>query len=108
MDRFDIGNLRSYYGKLLTEKQNEMIELHYDEDISFGELAEMFNVSRQAVFDAVKKGLNTLKDYESKLGLIARDIKIDEHIACLKQSLNNCDKELSLNIILDIENLLEE
>ena len=72
MDRFEIGTLRAYYGALITEKQNEWLRLHYDEDISLGELAEMYSVSRQAVLDGIKRGEKALRDFESKLGLAGR------------------------------------
>lgn len=38
MDRFEISTLRAYYGALITEKQNEFLRLHYDEDISSANL----------------------------------------------------------------------
>lgn len=73
MDRYEIGTLRSYYGLLLTERQNEMLRLHYDEDISYGELSEMFGVSRQAVLDSIKRGEKTLTQFEEKLRLAYRE-----------------------------------
>ena len=53
MNRFEISTLRAYYGALITEKQNEWLRLHYDEDISLGEIAELYSVSRQAVLDGI-------------------------------------------------------
>ncbi len=76
MDRFEISTLRAYYGALITGKQNELIRLHYDEDISLGELAEMFSVSRQAVLDGIKRGERALAEFEEKLGLVARERKV--------------------------------
>lgn len=76
MNRFEIGTLRAYYGALITDKQDELIRLHYDEDISLGELAEMFSVSRQAVLDGIKRGEKSLIEYEEKLGLVARGEKV--------------------------------
>ncbi len=67
MDRFETSELRSHYGALLTDKQNEMLELHYDEDMSLGEIAEMFSISRQAVFENVTKGKNQLLKFEEAL-----------------------------------------
>ena len=46
MDRFEISDLRSYYGALLTNKQDDMLRMRYDEDMSFGEIAEALGVSR--------------------------------------------------------------
>ena len=77
MDRFKISTLRAYYGGLLTDKQNKMIELHYDDDMSYGEIAEMFEVTRNAVLDSITKGVKHLEEYESVLKLVEKETKID-------------------------------
>ena len=51
MDRFEISTLRSYYGALLTQRQNDLLVMHYDEDLSFGEIANIVGISRQAVLE---------------------------------------------------------
>jgi AraC-like DNA-binding protein len=61
------------YGALLTDKQREFMRLHYEEDLSFGEIAQEFGVSRQAIHDAVKHAERTLDDYEQRLGLVQRE-----------------------------------
>ncbi len=76
MDRFEISMLRSYYGALLTDRQNDMLAMHYDEDLSFGEIAEICGVSRQAVLDGINKGEKHLVEYERKLHLVEKDVRI--------------------------------
>lgn len=66
MDRFEISTLRSYYGALLTQRQNDMLVMHYDEDLSFGEIANIVGISRQAVLDGINKGEKHLCEYEQK------------------------------------------
>lgn len=65
-----INLLMDIYGDLLTEKQRRFVELHYSEDLSFGEIAIQFNVSRQAIYDAVKHALSNLEHYEKTLSLL--------------------------------------
>lgn len=67
-----IGQLMDLYGGLLTERQRTFVQLHYEEDLSFGEIARSHGVSRQAIHDAVKHGEAALEDYEAKLQLLAR------------------------------------
>lgn len=57
------------YGPLLTERQLQFIRLHYEEDLSFGEIAKEYQVSRQAVHDAVKHAEQALEEYDAKLKL---------------------------------------
>lgn len=83
MDRFEISTLRSYYGALLTERQNDMLRLRYDDDLSFGEIADIMGVSRQAVLDGVNKGERHLAEIDSALGFVARDAKIRQLLSKL-------------------------
>ena len=55
----------------MTKKQNDYLELYYGDDYSLGEIAENFHVSRQAVYDNIKRTENILEDYEAKLHLYA-------------------------------------
>ena len=63
--------LFDFYGNLLTEKQKKFLKLHYEEDLSFGEIAERFGVTRQAVYDSIKSSEIVLERYEQALGLLA-------------------------------------
>ena len=67
-----IGQLLDLYGGLLTERQRTCIRLHYEDDLSFGEIAETQGVSRQAIHDAARQAENALERYEEKLGLLKR------------------------------------
>ena len=69
-----IGMLMDLYSGLLTERQRRYVQMHFNEDLSFGEIARTHNVSRQAIHDAVKHAEKALETYESKLGLMARGI----------------------------------
>lgn len=68
----EISMLYDFYGQLLTEKQREVMHLYYEDDLSLGEIAENLKVSRQAIYDTIKKSEKILKGYESKLNLVKR------------------------------------
>lgn len=59
--------LFEFYAALLTDKQMNYIELYYADDYSLAEIAEEFSVSRQAVYDNIKRTERILEDYERKL-----------------------------------------
>jgi predicted DNA-binding protein YlxM (UPF0122 family) len=61
-----------FYGVLLTEKQKEIYDLYYQQDLSFGEISEIRGVSREAVFDLLKRTEEALAYYESKLRLVQK------------------------------------
>lgn len=55
------------YGALLTERQREIVALYYFCDVTFAEIAEQKEVSRQSVADCIKKCRKTLTETENKL-----------------------------------------
>lgn len=67
--------LSDFYGKLLTARQQETIRFYYEQDLSLGEIAENFNISRQAVHDNLKRAEKALENYENNLGLLANYLK---------------------------------
>jgi predicted DNA-binding protein YlxM (UPF0122 family) len=77
--------LNDYYGELLTPKQKTYIKLYYEEDLSFGEIAENLGVSRNAVFRQIKNIEKIFKNYEEKLGLMKKGEKLKEIIEDLKK-----------------------
>ncbi|MBE0467747.1 MAG: YlxM family DNA-binding protein [Candidatus Desulforudis sp.] len=70
MDKFAwINLLYDFYGPLLTARQQRLLELYYEQDLSLGEIAGELRVSRQAVHDTVKRAEESLERLELKLGL---------------------------------------
>jgi len=62
--------LKDFYGPLLTEKQQNVLHMHYENDWSLSEIASIMKTSRQAVYDLIKRSESLLEEYEQKLGLV--------------------------------------
>lgn len=73
--------LYDFYGQLLSKRQQEVMALYHEENLSLSEIAEEFGISRQAVHDTLKKAEQALNEYEAKLGLMARLMKSKEAVA---------------------------
>lgn len=63
-----VALLLDHYAPLLTEKQREVIDLYYNEDLSLSEIAEHAQITRQGVRDSIKRGEQTLFELEKTLG----------------------------------------
>ncbi|HZK33424.1 MAG TPA: sigma factor-like helix-turn-helix DNA-binding protein [Tissierellaceae bacterium] len=68
----EIGTLFEFYGKLLSDRQYSVVELYYIHDLSLAEIGEELNITRQGVFDSLKRGEQNLYDYDTKLKLIKK------------------------------------
>ncbi len=82
-----------FYGTLLTERQQEVLDRYYGENFSLSEIAEEFRISRQGVHDTLKNADKALEDYENKLGLVKKFQKRNK----ILNHMNNKLYEESLN-----------
>ncbi len=99
-----INYLYDFYQSLLTPKQKNYMAFYYLDDFSLGEIAEQYNVSRQAVYDNIKRTEAMLEEYEEKLGLIAKFQERDQLLSRLKELLGNSSDKV-LEIIDRLENM---
>lgn len=80
--------LYGYYQSLLTDKQKTIFDSYYAEDYSLSEIAEDFKVSRNAVWDTLKKVTDKLEEFESKLHLYDNNIKLNQYLNELEKCTN--------------------
>ncbi len=64
--------LFDFYGPLLTDKQKRCLQMHLYEDFSLSEISAELGISRQAVYDTLRRSEQIMQQYEDKLGLAAR------------------------------------
>lgn len=99
--------LYDFYGQLLTDRQRRFVELYYAHDLSLGEIAEQFGVSRQAVYDTLKRSEQSLVDYEKKLGLMERFINNRSRLQEALEMLNSGDAEKLPRIKMILAEIIE-
>ena len=87
-----LNNLYDLYGILLTEKQQTYFEEYYFNNLSYGEISEKYNISRNACFKQLKIIEDKLFDYEKKLKLYYKKEKINAIIKLIDDK--NLKKEL--------------
>jgi len=99
--------LYDFYQSLLTPKQQSYMSLYYLDDYSLGEIAEEYNVSRQAVYDNIKRTEAMLEEYEEKLQLFQKFQDRTKWLKSLKKLLleENPSKQAMLEAIAELDKL---
>lgn len=75
-----ISMLLEIYGKMLTDKQADTVELYYNQNLSLSEIADEVNITRQAVRKSLIEAEKNLFEYEEKLKFLERNIQRKEKI----------------------------
>ena len=84
--------LYDYYGELLSDTQRKYFEEYYFDNLSLSEISENEDKSRNAIHKGIKSVINKLYEYEDKLKLYDRDMKLKEIILDVKD--NNLRRRL--------------
>jgi predicted DNA-binding protein YlxM (UPF0122 family) len=105
--------LMDCYGSLLTEKQQNAMELYYYDDLSLSEIAEHTQTTRQGVHDNIRRAENYLTELEDKLGFVEKSNRLNEvfnSIEVQSKKMLSLSKDNSIdvvNIAEDIYQLVE-
>lgn len=93
-DRIYLSNLYDYYQGLLTEKQQGYFEDYYFNNLSLQEIAENYEVSRNAIHKQIKEGTEKLLFYEKKLQLYENGRKIKQLLEPVDKKIKEAIEEL--------------
>lgn len=96
-----INFLFDFYQSLLTDKQRIYMDLYYLEDLSLGEIADEYGISRQAVYDNVRRSEMMLEDYELKLNLFSKFQKRLEIIGNMEKLIDSTDQTKKVRELLE-------
>jgi predicted DNA-binding protein YlxM (UPF0122 family) len=107
--------LYDYYGDFLTKKQKEIFESYYLNDLSLGEIAQNCGITRQGVYDVLRRSQDILYNFEKKLGMVKRYIyrkkEIEEILVILEELKSGLDpdfKEKYKDVSSRVSALLKE
>ena len=99
----EIAVLFDYYGKLLSDKQYNVIDQHCNEDLSLREIAELNGISKQGISDILSRAEKKLRFYEDELKLISKFDKINSSLKEINLLIEKSKIEDSPSLnILDI------
>ena len=104
--------LYDFYGELLTDHKKQIFEDYVLNDLSLGEIAALKGISRQGVYDIVKRCSQELRDYEDKLGLVKKFQNVKEKLNRIKEiasgSQQTKDTAINHEIVKLADDILKE
>ena len=100
MKNLKVSYLLDFYGNMFSEKQREILEMYYQEDMSLSEIASVAEMTRQGVYDNIKRGEKEILSLEAKLKLMDRFLEISN-------SLDSIDANLLPGVVLGNEEYQE-
>lgn len=106
--KVEISMLLQIYGKLLTKKQQDVMNLYYNDDLSLSEIAEINKISRQGVNDIIKKGETNLLEYEKVLHIMKTTETNTKMIDSIIFELSKIDDNTSKNELQKILNNVQK
>ena len=114
-EKIELSNLFDFYGELLKNHNKQIFEDYILNDLSLSEIAEDQGISRQGVYDIVKRSSIQLKDFEEKINLIKKfeitKIKINriKELSEQMQDMKQIDELTKLKEIIELtETILQE
>ena len=108
MKNLEMSYLMDFYGNLLRDKQREIMQMYYQEDLSLGEIASEYGITRQGVRDNIVRAEKELTNYESSLGLWKKFSRITENLAKIRalveERSNDANSSEIIKLIDEVEN----
>lgn len=102
-----INLLFDFYQQLLTDKQRTFLMRYFHDDYSLGEIADEYAISRQAVYEHIKRAQTMLLEYEEKLQLLVKHERRVQRVMQIKQTLDHKDRAGSVLIEQLLQDLLD-
>lgn len=107
--------LFDFYGELLTEKQKQILDYYYNDDYSLAEIAVVMSVTRQGIFDVIKRSKAMMETYEDKLGLVEKFLRsqrlledVQNDLVGLTKGITDLELTSKLNSVIETLNKVSE
>ena len=96
-----VSQLLDIYGKVLKQNNFDALDYYYNQDLSLSEISEILQITRQGIWDLIKRSETCLFDLESKLGFLNKYNR-------LKYDLNQIKKSSEKIVRLNPQNYMDD
>lgn len=102
-ERLRIIQLFDTYGRLLSVRQRRLLRLYYHDDLSLGEIAEQDEVTRQAVFDALRRSTEELERLETSLLMVEARRQLAGRLDALAAAVRRLAERVGPDAVAEVE-----
>lgn len=88
----EITMLLDFYGEMLTQKQRDMIDYYYNDDLSLSEIAENEGITRQGVHDSIRRAEQQMFEMEQRLHLCEKFRRTRESLSIIGKCAEDISK----------------
>ncbi len=96
-----VSLLFAFYKNMLTERQIECVDLYYNEDLSLSEISEHLDITRQGVRDNIMRAEKSMRDMESRLGLVKKFLGIKQRLERIDDIIREIEKSPNVRFLSD-------
>ncbi len=93
--KLTVSLLLDFYGQVLSEKQFQIMDYYYNDDLSLREISEILGITRQGVHDTIKRSEAFLEELEQSLGLYAKWQRLQQQLESIEGAVKeiNCEND---------------
>ena len=97
-----VARLFDTYGSLLNEKQRDVINCYYNEDLSLNEIAENNNKSKQAISDMIQRSVDKLFEFENELSLLKSKTELKASLLDIRELIESSNNKEAIRKLTEI------
>lgn len=102
-ERLRVIRLFDTYGRVLSVRQQRLLRLYYHDDLSLSEIAEQDEVTRQAVFDALRRSTEELERLEGSLQVMESRRQLIGRLDALAAALRRLGEQVGVEAVAEVE-----
>ncbi|WP_299035662.1 YlxM family DNA-binding protein [uncultured Anaerococcus sp.] len=97
-----VAQLYDMYGQLLNEKQRDVINCYYNEDLSLQEIADNDGKSKQAISDMINRSVDKLFEFENELSLLKSKTELKAALFDIRELIESSNNEEAIDKLTEL------
>ena len=97
-----VAQLYDMYGGLLNDKQKDVINCYYNEDLSLQEIADNNKKTKQAISDMINRSVDKLFEFEDELSLLKSKTELKASLLYIRELIESSNKEIAIEKLNEI------